>query len=204
MQLNVEHAGVWIPWVDKYREKGSHEEALLEQVAVGGWPMKDAVLVGEGLGPDRFGLFGRERMVGPKSKTRFTLPYGVPVFADYPQAKGFEMAVERARGSVLAVLEGPGLELSGWAAAVGAVDALTGEPAPPLPDVITKNFDRLLSAGYNSFTGAKYNSTTRIIVPEIAAEIRAAGYSNDFIVSYLMAAGLSKDGADNLRKLITR
>jgi hypothetical protein len=46
------------------------------------------------------------------------------------------------------------------------------------------------------------NYFVRERVPQIATDIRAAGYTNDFIVNYLLAYGLNDRNEDNLRKVI--
>ncbi|RMI33582.1 hypothetical protein EBN03_10795 [Nocardia stercoris] len=127
------------------------------------------------------------------------------MFCDYPTIKEMAMAVEEARSGVVAVLEGPPsiirVPLAGWAAAVGAVDALTGTPAEPVPDEIRSRFEQLALYGNNGYhRGAGEN--VQVMVPTIAREIREAGFDDDFIVSYLLAYGLSADDVAGLRKMI--
>ncbi|MFG3620371.1 hypothetical protein [Nocardia sp. NPDC047654] len=85
---------------------------------------------------------------------------------------------------------------------MGAVDALTGEPAQAVPDEVRSLFDRLVQYGNNGYGDRRGNYFVRELVPEIAADIRATGYTNDFIASYLLAYGLTEDNEKSLRKVI--
>ncbi|MFX0580991.1 hypothetical protein [Nocardia nepalensis] len=204
MRLTINHRGIWIPWTEANPGvRAEHEAALIRRVKSEGVNPAAAIRVAGALGGNPFGL-GNDRTVTPKSR-KMNLPRGL-VFVDYPTIKEMAMAVDWARGGVLAVLEGPPgvirLPLAGWAAAVGAVDALTGEPAQAVSDEVRSLFDRLVQYGNNGYGDRRGNYFVRELVPEIAADIRAAGYTNDFIASYLLAYGLDEDNEKSLRKVI--
>lgn len=204
MQLTIDHRGVWIPWTESNPSmRTALEAALTDRVKSEGGDPAAAIRVAESLGGSPFGL-GSGRTVTPKSR-KTNLPRGL-VFVDYPTIKEMEMAVDRARGGILAVLEGPPgatrLPLAGWAAAVGAVDALTGTLTHAVPDEVGSLFRRLVRYGNNGYGDQRANFFVRELVPQIADGIRAAGYTNDFIASYLLAYGLSADNEKRLRKLI--
>lgn len=204
MQLTIDHRGVWIPWAEENpKARSAHEAALIAAAEAAGGTTRTAVRVAGALGGVRFGL-DDHRTVTPRSR-KPDLPRGM-AFVDYPTTKEMALAVDWAAGGVLAVLEGrPGVSrpaLSGWAMAVGATNALTGEVADPLPDDIRTAFGSLVQYGNNGYGDARGNYFVRELVPQIAAEIRAAGYTDEFIVGYLIAYGLDEGNERNLRQVI--
>ncbi|MGY1901165.1 hypothetical protein [Nocardia gipuzkoensis] len=204
MRLTIEHRGVWIPWAEGHPSaRAEHESALMSRVESEGGNLSDAVRVAAALGGTPFGL-GDDRTVTPKSQ-KLHLRRGL-AFVDYPTVKEMAMAVSVAKGGIVAVLEGPpasGLaDLKGWASAVRAVDALSGIPAEPPTDEVLSLFEQLVQYGNNGYHDWKDNYFVRELVPQIASDIRAAGYTNDFIVSYLLAYGLDGSNEKSLRKVI--
>jgi hypothetical protein len=201
----IEYRGIWIPWAEgNPAVRAEHEDLLIQRAKSEGANQADAIRVAEGLGGTAFGL-GDDRTVTPRSR-KPGLPRGL-VYVDYPSVKEMSMAVDNAFEGIAAVLEGPAsgpgrVALDGWAAAVGAVDALTGETAQPVPEEIRSQFGLLVQYGNNGYADRKGNYFVRERVPRIAAEIRAAGYTDDFIVSYLIAYGLTDSDEDDLRKAI--
>lgn len=203
MHLEIDHQGVWIPWEDgNGARRTAHEQALIERVRLIRGDLRNAVRVAETLGGTAFGL-NNDRTATPRSDAK--VPRGGPVFVDYPTVKEMGMAVARARGTILAVLEGTGgfkANLGGWAAAVGAINAITGEPTPSPPEEIRTLLEQIAHNGNNGFHDSKYNSGVRVVVPSLARDLWAAGYTTDFIVSYMFAYGLDKDSEKSLRKVI--
>ncbi|MGV9868939.1 hypothetical protein [Rhodococcus koreensis] len=198
MQLTIDHQSVWVPWLDGPRKLHGDEAMLVSQVEELGFEPQDGVLVLNAHGDDPFGLFGRERTITPRSDIA---PRGGPVFAHYPDQVAMVTAISRARGAVLAVMEGLQMNLRGWAAATGAIDARTGVATTGVPADVRRLLERIMFYGNNGYGGAKH-SPAGSMVPGIAGDIGAAGYSNDFIVSYLYAAGLDRHSEKNLRALI--
>ena len=190
------HVGVWIPFTGK-RELHVYEDMLLDYVSAE-HQMRHAVLFLGQHGGDPYRRFGSERTVTLRSDP---LPHGGPVFTYYPDDRVLAAAIARARGTVLAVLSSSRPEADGWAAAVEAHNLLTGEPTPTVDDETAGHIDDLVDAGY----GGGYNKRDNYIMSKVRPALTALlaqGCSNDFIVTYCLAKGLTATHAKDLRGLL--
>jgi hypothetical protein len=120
-----------------------------------------------------------------------------PVVAAWPTEETLAHCVRRANNSSLVVLEwGKSPAVLGWATAVQAFNAEAGEPTPPLPSKLHDVFaDMLFRDDYLS-EGAKAGRHREITQGHLR-ELKAAGLTQDFIVTYLIALGFH----GNMRRL---
>lgn len=127
---------------------------------------------------------------------------GGPVLAHAPDIQLLGHAMTAADGQLLAVTSFNDEEVSGWVAATKAINVLTGERHPGVPDEIHEALVDLEDAGYNGYhqRGAFFRAKSG---PPIAALIDA-GYSYRFAAAYLLALG-SPAGrlGDDLKKIYT-
>ncbi|WP_405137925.1 hypothetical protein [Nocardia sp. NBC_01388] len=200
MQSTISYRGIWIPWSeDNPNRRAAHEQILRTAVHTSGADMASAYRVASrydhsivfGLGDDK-----TSTPVSPRS-----IPPGSPIFVDSQTATEMAMAVSAVRHGVVAVLAGDMLDLSGWAKAVKATNALTGQTEDPVSPEVHDMLDRIATLGSTDFRD-RSNESVRASVPRLTDEIRSAGYTTDFIVSYLYAYGLDPENERKLRKLI--
>lgn len=72
------------------------------------------------------------------NRSRNRVQRGRPTFVHAPDAELLELGVNYASGYSIAVVESFSFPLAGWAAAVGAINLWTQEPAPPMPAPMAK------------------------------------------------------------------
>jgi len=120
-------------------------------------------------------------------------PWGGPVVAAWPSEDSLIKCVSRVGESTLTALEwckAPGI--LGWATATQAFNAVTGEPTPPLDAELHDEFismlfrDDLLSSPPKSGRG-------REAVHEYMRTFHAADLNDDFVVTYCIALGCTRD-----------
>lgn len=112
---------------------------------------------------------------------------GGPVFAYAPDLQLLGYAMQAADGHLLAVAAHNDEEISGWVAAMKALNVLTGSRHPGVPDDIREALEDLDDAGYNGYhqRGAFFRAKRE----EPIAILRDAGYSYRFVAGYLLALG---------------
>lgn len=124
---------------------------------------------------------------------------GGPVFAYAPDLQLLDYARQAADGQLLAVAAHNDEEISGWVAATHALDVLTGERHPGVPDDIREALEDLDDAGYNGYhqRGAFFKAKRE----EPIATLRGAGYSYSFVAGYLLALGAPARRVGDLKKV---
>ncbi|WP_025738002.1 hypothetical protein [Mycobacterium genavense] len=112
---------------------------------------------------------------------------GGPVFAYAPDLQLLGYAIQAADGQLLAVAAHNDEEISGWVAATNALNVLTGERHPGVPDDIREALEDLHHAGYNGYhqRGPFFKANRE----EPIAILLGAGYSYKFVAGYLLALG---------------
>jgi hypothetical protein len=113
---------------------------------------------------------------------------GGPVLAYVPDMELLERAVRLADNQVLGVVEHAPGRMEGWAAATKALNLLTGERHPGVPDDIHEALTDLKRAGYNGYRRDREPYFANLYFPPID-KLMAMGYSYDFVASYLVALG---------------
>jgi hypothetical protein len=116
-----------------------------------------------------------------------------PIVAAWPNEQMLAHCVDRANGNGLVVFEwGKSPAMLGWATAVQAFNAETGETTPPLPPDTHQVFvDMLFRDDYLS-EGAKAGRN-RDTVQDYLRQLKAAGLDQDFVITYLIALGFRRD-----------
>ncbi|WIM86137.1 hypothetical protein PT015_14545 [Candidatus Mycobacterium wuenschmannii] len=112
---------------------------------------------------------------------------GGPVFAFAPDIQLLGYALQAADGVLLAVAAHADEEIAGWVAATKALNVLTGERHPGVPDDNHEALVDLEDAGYNG-----YHSPGAFLLAKCGEPVtilREAGYSYRFVAGYLLALG---------------
>ena len=118
------------------------------------------------------------------------------VLAYVPDWEELEFATQLARDGSLAVVEGFGTRMEGWARWHEAIDLTTGQQSEALPDVLVDLVEQLRFYGNNGFTrGFGRDHALRHIrsVQPVDSEL---------ILGALLAAGQSASGVKRLAGLI--
>ena len=116
-----------------------------------------------------------------------------------PTYQELQFAVGLAHDSSIAVVESIATPLRGWAAWLGALNLVTGEPTPALEERIGKAVDRLCSYGNNAFADPFENQRAWLILNDL----RGGGHlDRDLLLGAMLAAGVSARGIKNLARLI--
>jgi hypothetical protein len=119
--------------------------------------------------------------------------WGCPVVAAWPTEETLAYCVGRAAKSSLVVFEwGQVPSVRGWASAVQAFDAQTGEATPALEPALHEVFVALLFDDHLG-EGAKKGRHRDLTQARLAEFFRAAELDQDFIVTYCIALGYSGD-----------
>jgi hypothetical protein len=203
MHAQIRHSGAWLPWSmdpdepDAERAVGNLAARLRldpqvnERIGLfpNGHTLRDASGVVEAIaGPHRF--LSRSYSGGrPKG----------PVVAVYPTAEGLADAVGYAADRLLVVLEwGSTPELEGWATAVGAYNAQTDAETAPLHPELHDEFSSMLMWDREISEGAQRGRNRERVQSHLRV-LKAAGLSEDFVIGYALALGLSDHSFPKLR-----
>ncbi|BBU24069.1 hypothetical protein PFJ02_19830 [Mycobacterium xenopi] len=125
---------------------------------------------------------------------------GGPVLALDPTLKVLEMRPSRRWTGAWDRDQSP-YEVGGRAAATNALNLDTNERHPGVPDEIRKALEDLERSGDNGYARAREPYSAALCF-ETYATLMAAGYTMDFVASYLVALGGYADGIDcDLRKI---
>lgn len=125
---------------------------------------------------------------------------GGPVLAVHPPLKLLALGLQVADGQLFGVATVNMREVTGWAAATKALDVVTGERHPGVPDDIAEALQDLHDAGYNGYARQRESFFAGKYYPPIDI-LMDAGYGVDFVKSYLVALGKSPDSVENVDKL---
>jgi hypothetical protein len=121
-----------------------------------------------------------------------------PVLSYVPDEEDLYFAMQLARKSSIAVVEGTSFPLWGWASWFEAKNLVTGDIAPPLHDPIRGAVDRLKFHGNNNFGDPFGKQQARSILDKIPMEEQ----TSDVILGAVLAAGVRPKGVKNLQRLI--
>lgn len=118
------------------------------------------------------------------------------VLAYVPDWDSLDFATHLALDGSIAVVEGFGTNVEGWARWHGAIDLTTGQPSEALPDDLVDLVERLKIYGNNGFTrGSGRDQALR--------HIRSAQPADtELVLGALLAAGQSASGVKRLSELI--
>ena len=204
MTTEPNHTGVWAPWAD---------DTPLEDncAAVCNWLLANAANTERRLTvvPEKPALEAQPSIsqfakngnyVTPKGRNQQRPRTGGPVLAFVPDDKGLHLAIQYANNQVIGLVEWPSPRMEGWAAAVRALNVTTGERHPGVDDDTAELLDDLYSAGYKGYS--KSDKFVMAQAQPALTELLARGLDADFIVSFMIAKGMSDSTAASLRKLI--
>lgn len=122
-----------------------------------------------------------------------TVPWGGPVVAAWPSAESLIKCVSRVGEATLTVFEwGKAPGVLGWATATGAFNAATGEPTPPLEPSLHDEFESMLFLD-DRLSSAPKSGRDRRYVHESMRTFHRAGLDADFVVTYCIALGCTRD-----------
>lgn len=123
-----------------------------------------------------------------------------PVLAYVPTSEVLALAIARAQGSALCVVESVSNPVRGWAMVTGAVNLITGE-TEVLDERLRQHLDRLKFYGNNGY-GPKFDQDR---ARNVLDDLRTDGLLNvDVIVSALAALNVSVRGQEKIRELAKR
>ncbi len=120
-------------------------------------------------------------------------PWGGPVVAAWPTEESLIKCVSRVGESTLTVFEwGKAPGVLGWATATGAFNAETGEPTPPLEASLHDEFISMLFRD-DWLSSPPKSGSDRQYVHEYMRTFGGAGLNDDFVVTYCIALGCTRD-----------
>jgi hypothetical protein len=198
MNINVNYTGAWMPFDSLHDPDASRRLArwIKENWQLHGiygdrvvvTPLKDGNSV------ETTELLSRLADGAPRVTPRSD-PGGWsgPVVCAWPIEETLAYCVHRLRDSSMVVFEwGQSPAILGWATAVGAFNAATGDTTPALPADVHGVFVSLLYREDYLREGAKAGRH-RLAVQGGLRELKAAGLDQDFVVTYLIALGYRGD-----------
>ncbi len=126
-----------------------------------------------------------------------------PVLAYALLFDAMDYAQSLARGSSLCAIEWPDVQLTGWAAARGALNLCTGETTPPPPDDAVELLDHLRMVGNNGWGDVPGKRDAQQLLTKLhaaAPELTAA-----YVTSYLFGLfDVSARAAKQLHGMATK
>jgi hypothetical protein len=174
----AEFAGIWLR--RQSSEHGERPGAVTPAIQDYGIPDVD------GLGWKTSRRSGRRRV--PDGR--------LAVLAYVPDWESLEFATRLARDGSIAVVEGFGTKMEGWARWHDAVDLTTGQQTEALPDDLVDLVEQLRFYGNNGFTrGFGRDQALRRIRSVLPVDV-------DLVLGALLAAGQSASGVKHLSELI--
>ena len=124
-----------------------------------------------------------------------------PVAAYVPDARCLELAVIRARGYPLVVIEGTQHGLAEWAAGIGALNLHDGTTRPSdLSDEVARDLDAtIFFGGRNGWSGSHEKEDAR---RHLSGHVQQGALTPDQAASYAAARGVSARGSRTLAALL--
>ncbi|MBS4730574.1 hypothetical protein MSM1_20375 [Mycobacterium sp. SM1] len=196
MQVKLEHSGAWMPF--RARHDDSAANRLATWVAANWQDSYDRRIIITPQITNNFindpdilaELAAGVPWVSPRTDRE---DRGGPVVAAWPTEETLAYCVQRARNSSLLVFEwGSAPNILGWATAVQAFNAETGESTPPLDAELHDVFKTMLFYDDYLSEGAK-RGRHRDITQQRIRRLKDAGLNADFIVTYCIALGFTRD-----------
>ncbi len=200
MHAYVKHTGAWMPWDVMYDDEASARLRSWLKENVDGEQLSNRVIITpqkSGNAVDSPAILGRLARNAPWYGSRNPGPprHGLVVSA-WPREPELQLCISRAHDATLVVFQwGNHLRFDGWATAVGAFNAATGEPTPSLDKELDDEFRFMLM--YNRELGESAKRGAQRQVPQSSmATFKQAGLSEDFVVTYCIGLGFSGDHRD--------
>lgn len=124
-----------------------------------------------------------------------------PVLSYVPEGEDLHFAMNLARNSDLAVVEGGLFPVRGWAAWFEANDLVTGESLPPLDRTLREAVERLKFHGNNGFGDPFGKQQAHSILQRLQEDGMLDG---QVLLGAALAAGVRPRGIKNLARLIEK
>lgn len=197
MQAYVKHVGAYMPWESMYDDAAG--ERLREWIRANvskGDLQRRAVIAhqkGDGVGGHPKILADLARNAPLHSgRSRGSANHGL-VIAAWPREPELQLCISRAHDNTLILFQwGDSPSFAGWATAVGAFNAATGEPTPHLDSELDEEFRCMLMYDREIREGAKMGPQRQI--PQSSMSIfKEAGLDEDFVVTYCLGLGYRGD-----------
>jgi hypothetical protein len=122
---------------------------------------------------------------------------GATIVAYVPSPEMLAQAIRGARGAALVVVEGFGNRVFGWAAAVGALDLVSGETTAPLTEEVSDAVDALAFVGNNGFADQYGKRDAKRIIAGLAQQ---DSFDGALLSSAVAAHGLSGSAVQRIRE----
>lgn len=196
MHAHIAHRGAWLP------SEFAHDDAANQRLVT--W-IKDNVSADEIKNREVVTPRKSDEISSPKvlaslargayrsgSRDHAVYRHGLVVSA-WPREPQLQECVGRARDHTLVVFpHGDSLSFEGWATAVGAFNAGTGEATEPLDEELDDEFHGLLYTDRELSSGA-LRGRERLIPQASMTMFKSAGLDEDFVVTYCIALGYLGD-----------
>jgi hypothetical protein len=115
-----------------------------------------------------------------------------------------DQAFRLADKQILGVREYRPNSMSGWAAATGAMNLATGEHHARVSDDVREILMDLKREGNNGYPTPKKGTAYKTMIGLHISELKARGYTGDFVAGYLVGSGLRGDSGENLKRIYQR
>jgi len=195
MHAHIAHRGAWLPSEFKLDDDANRRLAMWIKENIGEDEYRKRVI---------FTPSTRDEISSPKvlaalarnaprigSRNPGAYNHGL-VVAAWPRESELQESVGRAKDQTLIVFPWGNLCFDGWATAVGAYNAGTGEPTAPLAEELDDEFHGLLFTDRELSSGALRGRDRHI--PQASMRIfQKAGLDEDFVVTYCLALGYLGD-----------
>jgi len=199
----VNYRAAWVPDDDPHRPwDAAAALAVVWIEAEAASQSRDAILLTNTLDGHGFGgplsryVRGRTHF-SPRSRPTGR---GAPVLAYVPTPDTLELAMSVARGSAICVVESVAHPVRGWAAVVGAVNLLTGQPTT-VDARLAKPLQRLKFYGNNGYGPDFDRRSAQLILDDLRGE---GLLDRDLIVGGLAALHISVRGQQRIRQMIDK
>lgn len=193
MQAYVSHTGAWLPWDAMYDDEAGERLAQWIDDNVGDDEFNNRVVMTPqktGNAIDSPPILAALARNAPWVSARSPGPPQHGLFvAAWPLEANLQHGIERAHDATLIVFPwGDRLGFDGWAAAVGAFNAATGESTQPLAGELDKEFRGLLLYSNELGQSAQRGEQRRMLQTSMSV-FKTAGLSEDFVVTYCLGLG---------------
>jgi hypothetical protein len=197
MHAYVKHSGAWMPWDVMYddaankrilgwvRENVDREQVRKRVIIT---PQKSGNFIDS---PPALAALARGAP-WHTGRNPGTSQHGL-VVAAWPMEPELRLCISRAHDATLVVFPwGPRINFEGWATAVGAFNAETGESMTPLDEELDEEFRTMLM--YSSELGQGGKRGEQRHIPQSSMTVfKQAGLSEDFVVTYCICLGYQGD-----------
>jgi hypothetical protein len=126
---------------------------------------------------------------------------GGPVLVIPSDLRLLDQAIKLADNQMLGVREYKPGSMLGWAAATGALNLATRERHADVPDEVRQILMDLKREGNNGYPKPKKGTAYKTKVELHIGELKARGYTSDFVAGYLVGSGLDGNSGENLKRI---